>query len=119
MNQQERRLEPPFSGKKILNVSLLDQEGAVRIVVDRSVRHVIHLTRRPALDADLPPAHVEAPDFLEVDRQDRPPSTDNICPETHDDGSLAKNSTALAISAAVPGRRVWVFSINRFWPSGP
>ena len=52
-------------------------------------------------------------------RQDRPPSTERICPETHPVASAAKKSVAWAISSGVPSRRAWIDSTNRFWPSGP
>jgi hypothetical protein len=56
---------------------------------------------------------------LERRPYDRPPSTDNICPEIHSAWSLARNSTALAMSSARPSLRVWMPSTRRFWPSGP
>jgi len=48
-----------------------------------------------------------------------PPSTNSSWPCTCAESSDARNSTALAMSSALPSRLVWVFSTSRFWPSGP
>ncbi len=54
-----------------------------------------------------------------ADRQDRPPSTDRICPLIQEAWSLTRNSTAWAMSSGVPRRRTWMDSTSRFCPSGP
>jgi hypothetical protein len=50
---------------------------------------------------------------------ERPPSTDNICPLIQLAWSLDRNTTAFAMSSALPVRRVCVASTSRFCPSAP
>ena len=48
-----------------------------------------------------------------------PPSTPMVWPVTQDDSSEVKNSTALAMSSAVPRRRRAMPATSAAWPSGP
>lgn len=52
-------------------------------------------------------------------RYERPPSTDKICPVIQAACSLARNTTAVAMSCAEPRRRVWMPCTSRAWPSAP
>jgi len=54
-----------------------------------------------------------------LQRHYRPPSTCNTCPFTNPASSDAKNTTALAMSRAVPNRFIAIRSISACCPSAP
>ena len=93
-------------------------------LLDEEVLRAAHPVREAWICADRGMAHKieEAPKDCstiagetveDAVAHERPPSTERIWPEIHSASSLAKKTTALAMSVGLPRRLVWIPATSR------